>query len=282
MGQVALTSLALPALSQTHWFVHVSFVISILAGLLAVYFAVVSQKLVAGLTSARQLRAWLTIPMRRNFQIWVDNLEKHLHNMEALRDQHFSRIQEDRPAQLGQLEADQFKASFIPREASGSAVVLLGAPSILLGFSLSMFLLGLGLYLLFVWLRNLDPLASQTSSRAVFLFYVTITFGLLLFFAIPLGLKNNESRKQELSDRILHRIYMLWTPDSAPGGPRSNMRDKVPEHEGLALTASLQNLADALNGVLQAQAATTTSGQDGLRSFAKPRAASAYAIPQRE
>lgn len=85
MAEVALTSLAL---SQAHWVVRASFVVSILAGIVAVYFAVVSQKIVAGLTSARQVRAWLTIPLHRNFWLWIGDLEKHLHNMEALRDHH--------------------------------------------------------------------------------------------------------------------------------------------------------------------------------------------------
>jgi len=279
MGQVALTSLALPALNQAHWVTHASFVISILAGVVAVYFAVVSQKIIAGLTSARQVRAWLTIPLQHNFRHWIGDLEKHLHNMEALREYHFARINQDRPAHLGEIEAEEFKANLIPREASAAAVIVLGAPSILLGFSLSMFLLGLGLYLLFVWIRNLDPLASQDSSRDVFIFYMVATFTMMLFFAIPLGIKKSESEKQELSDRILHRIYMLRRPAFAPRKVGNFMREDSIQQESLALSSSFQELSEVLAKAIRAQEAVMKARQDELRYLGKIQSASAYAVP---
>jgi len=280
MGQVALTSLVLPNLSQAHWITRTAFVTSILAGIVSVYAAVVSQKLIAGLTSARQIRAWLTIPLPHNFRLWIRDLEKHLHNMEMLRDYHFARINKDRPEHLGDIEAEEFKASLIPREASSAAVMVLGAPSILLGFSLSMFLLGMGLYLLFVWVRNLDPLTTKDASRDVFIFYAAATLSLLLFFAIPLGIKKGESEKQDLSDRILHRIYMLRRIESTHTRP-VYMREDSTRQESLDLSSSFQRLSEALAKAIEVQEAVTKAKQDELRYLGKTHSASAYAIPDR-
>lgn len=157
--------------------------------------------------------------------------------------------------------------------------MVLGAPSILLGFSLSMFLLGLGLYLLFVWVRNLDPLTSKDASRDVFILFMTATFTLLLFFAIPLGIKKSESEKQELSDRILHRIYMLRRPASRPPRPGNFMRENSISQVSLALSSSFQKLSESLTKAMKAQENFMRARQEELRYLEKTRSASAYAIP---
>jgi len=85
------------------------------------------------------------------------------------------------------LQADQIKAwiknetdrrkhslrnvddEFLPSAAS---VLTISAPNMLLSASLNAFLIGLGVYLGFVWTRNLDALAGPHDSRDVFITYV--------------------------------------------------------------------------------------------------------------
>jgi hypothetical protein len=55
---------------------------------------------------------------------------------------------------------------------SPAAVLTISAPNILLSASLNSFLLGLGIYLAYVWTRNLDTAAGTIGSRAVFITYV--------------------------------------------------------------------------------------------------------------
>ena len=105
------------------------------------------------------------------------------------------------------------------------------------------------------------------------------TFSLLLFIAIPLGIKNNEPEKQELSDRILHRIYMLRKPAGTNKEAGFFMRENYMQPESLALSTSFQKLSDILAKAIQAQETVVKVRQDELRYLRKTESASAYAIP---
>lgn len=64
---------------------------------------------------------------------------------------------------------------------SPAAVLTISAPNMLLSASLNSFLLGLGIYLAYVWTRNLDTAAGAIGSRAVFLTYIvslTVCYGI--------------------------------------------------------------------------------------------------------
>lgn len=64
---------------------------------------------------------------------------------------------------------------------SAAAVLNMSAPNMLLSFSLNAFLIGLGVYLGYVWTRNLDELAGAKGSRDVFITYVV---GLVVCYCI--------------------------------------------------------------------------------------------------
>jgi hypothetical protein len=68
-----------------------------------------------------------------------------------------------------------------PGMPSAAAVLNMSAPSILLSSSLNAFLIGLGVYLGFVWTRNLDEFAGVRGSRAVFVIYVV---GLIVCYCV--------------------------------------------------------------------------------------------------
>lgn len=64
---------------------------------------------------------------------------------------------------------------------SPAAVLTISAPNMLLGASLNSFLIGLGVYLGFVWTKNLDEIAGKGGSLAVFITYVA---GLAICYGI--------------------------------------------------------------------------------------------------
>jgi hypothetical protein len=68
-----------------------------------------------------------------------------------------------------------------PGMPSAAAVLNMSAPSILLSSSLNAFLIGLGVYLGFVWTRNLDEFAGVRGSRAVFVTYIV---GLIVCYCV--------------------------------------------------------------------------------------------------
>ena len=68
-----------------------------------------------------------------------------------------------------------------PRLPSAAAVLSMSAPNMLLSSSLNAFLIGLGVYLGFVWTRNLDEPAGAIGSRAVFITYIV---GLIVCYLV--------------------------------------------------------------------------------------------------
>jgi len=211
MAQVALTSMVLPVLSQMHWIVSATFVLSLVAGVASVYFAVISQKIVGSLLSPGDLRDWLSIPIEHEVPLLMGHLENHtqLRNIKRMREESSSRLEPKMPAGLENIQAGGLVTSLVPRETSVSAVLVLGSSSILLGMSLSAFLLAMGLYLLFVWTKNLEPLATQYDFRNVVIFFIVAAVLMLLFFAIPLGIKRNEVVKEELYNNVLQPLYYV-------------------------------------------------------------------------
>jgi hypothetical protein len=282
MAQVALTSLIFPALSQTHWVVRGTFVASLVAGATSVYFAVIAQKLVAGLSTPGELRAWLSIPLKRKFLISIGDLEyqPQAENTEELHKVPSIRINPEGSAQLEAIEAELFKTRFIPRETSISAVLVLGSASILLGMALSTYLLALGLYLLFIWTKNLDPLATQEDSRNVFIFYISATSVMLLFFSIPLGIKKTEYEKEKLYSRILQRIYWKQKPAFATSNTGAFLQGNAKKHDALAISPSFERLSEVLAKAIEAQEAVLKANQELAAELARERMG--RVVPQQE
>ena len=60
IAQIAVTALSLPALSQAHWIARALFVVSLVTGLLSVYFAVLLQRTIGALYQVMDIRNWLS------------------------------------------------------------------------------------------------------------------------------------------------------------------------------------------------------------------------------
>jgi hypothetical protein len=101
-----------------------------------------------------------------------------------------------------------------PGMPSAAAVLNMSAPSILLSSSLNAFLIGLGVYLGFVWTRNLDKLAGVRGSRAVFVTYIV---GLIVCYCVYALSRAVVADQSYISERQWLQKYVGVAPNpSAP------------------------------------------------------------------
>ncbi|GAB7349073.1 hypothetical protein MBLNU459_g8032t1 [Dothideomycetes sp. NU459] len=184
IAQVAITGLSLANVAATHWTTHAAFIMSLVAGALCVYYSCMVQQKLGGLARPEDIKDWLCRPGK-----WT-GLDKELdeqlaslrNDVEAHPD--LDRLQRDLVAHLSD---DRWKM------ASINAAIMLSVPGFLLNVSVATFLVGLGIYLGFVFTNNFLPDAGTNAALAVLLVYIIASsLGLLLFF-IPYGLKVVES-----------------------------------------------------------------------------------------
>ncbi|CBY02353.1 predicted protein [Plenodomus lingam JN3] len=152
LAQIAITALSLEDLSRTHWVARGAFTFSLLSAIMAVYYATNQYRKLGRCLQPEQVRAWIR-----------------------------GRKHSDPPrSETSQRNIDR---DVLPSPAS---VLTVSAPNMLLSASLNSFLIGLGVYLGQVWMRNLDEVAGAHDSRAIFITYI---IGLCVCYSI-FGLSN--------------------------------------------------------------------------------------------
>lgn len=158
VAQIAFTGLSLDDIGQTHWTTYAAFVVSLIAGSLSVFYACTVQLRLSGFHGAEQILEWLT-----------------------------------RPANMyGKADQSEDPGRRIP---SLHAALLLVIPSQLLTLAVGAFLVGLGIYLGFLWAHHLKEIRGHNSELAVLIVYIVFSALLLLVYAIPSGMKRLESFK---------------------------------------------------------------------------------------
>ncbi|KAK4445175.1 hypothetical protein QBC34DRAFT_413654 [Podospora aff. communis PSN243] len=138
VAQIAITALSLSGLSQAHWAARGLFTFSLVSSIIAVYYASSQHRTIGRCLNASQIRAWIV-----NNEGWG-----------------------------GVGFYDTRKCMGTVRKPCASSILSISAPVLLLSASLNSFLAGFGVYLGFVWTRNLDGEATTSDSRGVFLVYV--------------------------------------------------------------------------------------------------------------
>ena len=76
--------------------------------------------------------------------------------------------------------------------ASWWSAFILVVPFIFMNLSLGSFLLGLGVYLGFVWTRDLDSGAGKYDSRNIFILFLVVVTSCLYLYAGPAAYKKRE------------------------------------------------------------------------------------------
>ncbi|TGO29731.1 hypothetical protein BPAE_0011g00020 [Botrytis paeoniae] len=161
VAQIAITGLSLDSLNKTHWTAKSCFVMSLTFSLVSVYYSVTQQRILGRLIKAKDVRHWIRgrkqavnriLSMEVGFKL--DPCEPDDYSPENL--------------DIRDLKTDFERQCFLPSPLS---VITLSAPQVLLSGSLSLLLIGLGIYLGKFWIRELDPTEPATDSRNVFILY---------------------------------------------------------------------------------------------------------------
>ncbi|KAI1733513.1 hypothetical protein F4680DRAFT_454888 [Xylaria scruposa] len=142
IAQVAVTALSLNTLSQAHWTARGSFTLSLVSAILAVYAASTEYRMFCRCVTAEDIKKWIKGPFNSNSSKKSRDAEK---------------------------QPETSKILPIPSVAS---VITISAPFALMVVALNSILVGFGLWLGFVWTRNLDSDSYRGDSRAVFITYI--------------------------------------------------------------------------------------------------------------
>jgi len=190
VAQIAITALSLPYLEHTHWTAQAAFVVSLLTGLLAVYYAYMVQQQLSTLHTSQEVLNWLTTAQVEDCQEPADR-EPGVHPVY-------------RP---------------IPSLASA---LLLTYPAQLLNWSLSFLLIGVGVYYGIVYTEDLGQLRGSNANLAVLVVYVCAAIVALGSYQGPLFRKELEgtpSARQSILDfRRHHKTPRRPTPDQDASG----------------------------------------------------------------
>jgi hypothetical protein len=269
MTQVALTSLSLPSLSQTHWVARAFFVISLISGALSVYYAVMSQKIVGSLFDADEIRAWLTRPLPTSQLTLLRESEQLILAMDPGSDgqpqattkgpesQQTDRLPVTVEDGLLSENFQAFRQDMLTLQAPSLASTLtLATPVLMLNVSLGTLLLALGIYLGFVWTRDLDTMAGLHDSRDVFIFYMIGTFAMIIFYYVPVAKKEVDMEKQTYRLRVMKLMDKLTTIASAQRSQRAQASAATPREVPNQTGEHKNNLVSALQASIQAQEAS--------------------------
>lgn len=183
-------------LEATHWTATAAFVISLVAGLLSVYYACILQQQLSGLHGPDEVKRWLT----------------------AVRSKRRSAI--DSKIEAGRQTHNEY---VIP---SYNAALLLVLPSILLNWSSIALLVGIGIYYGIVHTENLSSVRGDNSSLAILLAYVLFTSMATASYFLPWLQKRLESTPP--AQAALARVLRDESPESPPSdarpGPLSSLQ----------------------------------------------------------
>ncbi|RDW71662.1 hypothetical protein BP5796_07696 [Coleophoma crateriformis] len=207
IAQIAMTSLTLPYLSQTHWISRAFFILSVISGCLSVFFCVATQKIISTQYTPHEIRHWLTAPIPRRFLNSLERLNEFLvQSSERRGDRNF---QGDLASYLESGQIQTLKAALMTKTPSILSVAVLSAPGFMLDISLSTLLLALGIYLGFIWTRNLDTNAGLHDSRNVFIFYIVGVLSMIAIYSVPNALKDSEERHQKVRKEVIDALDQI-------------------------------------------------------------------------
>lgn len=210
MAQIAITALSLPHQEETHWTVSASFVISLVTGLLSVYFACIIQVKLGDLHSPVEVRKWL-VTQKNESKWWESRFNSVMNQLDPeaqKRKQILGNIFEQQHQDIHlQFLLEEFRAKHLP---SYNSVLLLVAPVQLLNWSVAWLLIGIGIYYGLIFTLNLGETNGQNGNLAVLLVYIISAVGALASFVLPSLYKltetsdwidTNHAELEELLDR---------------------------------------------------------------------------------
>ncbi|EGX48528.1 hypothetical protein AOL_s00080g157 [Orbilia oligospora ATCC 24927] len=180
IAQLVISSLSLDLLNETHWSARACFMYSLVASLMAVYFAATQSRKVGILFKGKDIRSW----MRKGRPDYTEELILAIRSAESLEDHEnirrgeYKRFKDRRAARKGLRAQKGFGWDEIDHLISVNitpaltSLLSLSAPSMLLSNSVFTFLTGIGIYLGFLYTRQLGLGSAFDDDRNVFIVYV--------------------------------------------------------------------------------------------------------------
>jgi hypothetical protein len=174
--------MSLQRIEDSHWTAQASFVISLVAGCLSVYYSCAISPAFQGLHSAEDIKDFLSKPapsaeMRKYNTIWRQHWFKHKSSTQELE-------------VTGKLNEIINEGRWtVP---SAPAAIMLVVPMTLLNAALGFFILGLGIYLGKLYSASLIPSYGAGSIGILVCYILAVVFGLHMYYS-ALSLKYTEA-----------------------------------------------------------------------------------------
>lgn len=205
---------------------------SLISGSLSVYFACLLQRTVGALYRAEDVRDWLTRPDEETLKMLEHQKDlPSIPDMEQLRQQ-------------------------APRSASLFSALVMSAPSSMINVALGSFLLGLGVYLGFLWTQHLDTQGGRNDSRDVFIIFIVSTVIIIALYAAPAAYKGLEMSAIENVNR--GRVERSRQRIGNPNERKEQSQETV-----------IQSLIDTLRQTNRAQEASIRASEQLTAKIAK-------------
>ncbi|OCL07308.1 hypothetical protein AOQ84DRAFT_377815 [Glonium stellatum] len=253
IAQVAITALSLPFLSETHWAARAFWMASLISGALSVYFACLLQRTVGVLYRAEDIRNWLTRPDEQTLKMLA--LVDAVKQVDPQEPDPHQQQKDLEPTGLGTPDMTQARQR-IPRSASLFSALVMIAPSSMINIALGAFLLGLGIYLGFLWTRHLDTQGGKNDSRDVFIIFIISTVIIIALYATPAAYKGLEISSIENTNRNIVERNKSKSVESNVVGAQSQ-------------DILIQTLIDTLHQTTLAQQAAIKANQQLTAEIAK-------------
>jgi hypothetical protein len=202
----------LPNLSQAHWVARSTFLLSLVSGCLAVFYASLLQRTMGNFRSSEQVKEWWRSSRRQK-----SNADDEFRYVRTYRRPVDWETEDRFREALYNLRrwgsAERRNLGSRPElQSSVAAAILMSSPSMMINFAVGSFLTGIGVYLGFVWQNDLDPLATKSESLNVFICFLISLVFCYSFYGLPFLSKLWEDNRKSVGkefeiERKLRKVY---------------------------------------------------------------------------
>lgn len=214
-------------MNRTHWLARGFFIFGLVTSLMAVYYATTLHRVMGRQLEPASVRTWIRgFRLRRSQKLYEKALRLDSDPSEF-----------DRELLLGDQAIDR---CFRPAYAT---VLTLSAPQVLLSTSLFSLLIGIGVYLGFMWTSHIDENFGRYDSRNIWIVYLITAVTSVLVYSTSRLITDDERIYEE---RVLSDYRRKWVkqhlgvdlgsdPKVAEGAPprtvASGIDDQLPDNQ---------------------------------------------------
>ncbi|KAM3540743.1 hypothetical protein ARSEF1564_006368 [Beauveria bassiana] len=196
VAQIAITGLGFAELSSTHWFARALSLFSVLASLMAVYYATAQHRLMGRLHQPAQVCGWILGRMPLDGELLGTRRQGDPQHHDLMRQRICNSVRE--------LTQKYFYPSI-------TSVLTVSAPQVFLSSSLLSLLLVVGVYFGFVWTRAVDNDAGYGDSRNILIVYLVSVMACFRVYSVSQLLQDDEWQL-ELGIALIYAEAFLRRP----------------------------------------------------------------------